>query len=194
MSRGPDTSALGGNPGTRANRVGPETGPHLRVWVTDPDAASAEVQRLLRRSSEPSYEADALCDMGARWIAIALRIAWPGVSSCRRFGNLPLDSTSRLSDSERACGCLPKLTVRVRCPSSSNLEKSEARRPGLNRRSPLASRRALNVPRTLSGAPGSWTSSRSLSELLLGRPYTVRKGQLIMALWRLHAFMASGRL
>jgi len=30
------------------------------VWVADPDAASAEVQRLLRRSSEPSYEADAL--------------------------------------------------------------------------------------------------------------------------------------
>ena len=30
------------------------------VWVADPDAASTEVQRLLRRSSEPSYEADAL--------------------------------------------------------------------------------------------------------------------------------------
>jgi hypothetical protein len=30
------------------------------VWVADPDTASAEVQRLLRRSSEPSYEADAL--------------------------------------------------------------------------------------------------------------------------------------
>jgi type IV secretion system protein VirD4 len=30
------------------------------VWVADPDQASAEVQRLLRRSSEPSYEADAL--------------------------------------------------------------------------------------------------------------------------------------
>jgi type IV secretory pathway TraG/TraD family ATPase VirD4 len=30
------------------------------VWVADPDAAATEVQRLLRRSSEPSYEADAL--------------------------------------------------------------------------------------------------------------------------------------
>ena len=30
------------------------------VWVADPDAASGEVQRLLRRSSEPAYEADAL--------------------------------------------------------------------------------------------------------------------------------------
>jgi type IV secretory pathway TraG/TraD family ATPase VirD4 len=30
------------------------------VWVADPDAASTKVQRLLRRSSEPSYKADAL--------------------------------------------------------------------------------------------------------------------------------------
>ena len=30
------------------------------VWVSDPDGATAEVQRLLRRSSEPNYEADAL--------------------------------------------------------------------------------------------------------------------------------------
>jgi type IV secretion system protein VirD4 len=30
------------------------------VWVSDPDGATGEVQRLLRRSSEPNYEADAL--------------------------------------------------------------------------------------------------------------------------------------
>ena len=30
------------------------------VWVADPDGAATEVQRLLRRSPEPSYEADAL--------------------------------------------------------------------------------------------------------------------------------------
>jgi type IV secretion system protein VirD4 len=33
-------------------------------WVADPDSASIEVQRFLRRSSEPAYEADALQFLG----------------------------------------------------------------------------------------------------------------------------------
>ena len=34
------------------------------AWVADPDEAAAEVQRLLRRSPEPSYESDALQFLG----------------------------------------------------------------------------------------------------------------------------------